>query len=330
MFDEPAPPGGHSNADDGDRLLQNVLSYGGAGPSQVDINFDMEWAFCSILEGCVDEPAWSTAPEKVAEKRDKPDETEESDDGAPGEVNKKAKVKAGWRKYGQKTLKGKDYTGMKMLRCYYRCNYPGCQVKKQVETSAWSNETANITINGIHNHPVVDQQPQAEPGQPGHALSLAHPPSSSSLNEPKPTPPLNQDFADHVVRSHPHFVVADPNQEDCPIIFASSGFLKLTGYSLTEVVGRNCRFLQGKDTNVNAVRQLTKAIKASKEIHIILLNYKKDGTPFWNLLHITPVIGADGLVHSIVGSQLDVSGVVNQAPGPSEPNGEVDHLNTTI
>eukprot|EP00658_Telonema_sp_P-2_P022543 TRINITY_DN1900_c0_g2_i1.p1 TRINITY_DN1900_c0_g2~~TRINITY_DN1900_c0_g2_i1.p1 ORF type:complete len:280 (+),score=72.78 TRINITY_DN1900_c0_g2_i1:68-907(+) len=244
-----------------------------------------------------------------------------SDDGAPGEVNKKAKVKAGWRKYGQKTLKGKDYTGMKMLRCYYRCNYPGCQVKKQVETSEWSDETPNVTVHGIHNHP-VDQQPEVGPGP---VLSSAQPPSSCP-NEPKPTPPLNQNFADHVVRAHPHFVVCDPKQEDCPIIFASSGFLRLTGYSLAEVVGRNCRFLQGKDTNVNAVRQLTKAIGLCKEIHIILLNYKKDGTPFWNLLHIAPVIGADGSVHSIVGSQLDVSRDVNQLPGASEPEAQVNRL----
>ena len=54
----------------------------------------------------------------------------------------------------------------------------------------------------------------------------------------------------------PHFVVADPHKQDCPIIFASAGFTALTGYGPAETLGRNCRFLQGKDTNVHAVRRM--------------------------------------------------------------------------
>lgn len=265
-----------------------------------DMDFDMEWACCGILD---EKPNAAPPPEKQASEKRK---------AASGESdpNKKMRVsKTGWRKYGQKTLKGKEYTGMKMLRCYYRCNHPGCQVKKQVETSAWGDDPGNITITGIHNHPT---NPQQEPEDEA-ALRKQHAPH---LNEPKPTPPLDDNFADLIMRASPHFVVTDPHQDDCPIIFASSGFLKLTGYKMEEILGRNCRFLQGKDTNPNAVRQLTRAIQARKEIHIILLNYKKDGTPFWNLLHISPIIGADGTLHCLVGSQLDVSMLV-QSKNPS-------------
>ena len=68
-----------------------------------------------------------------------------------------------------------------------------------------------------------------------------------------------------------------------------------------------CRFLQGKDSNPNAIRQISMACKLQKEIRVILLNYKKDGTPFWNLLHITPVKDSDGNLISFVGVQMDVS-----------------------
>jgi len=321
-------------------------------------NFDMEWAYYSMIEqpgqqqdaganiAMRDGTGNGIVPltvdaiptgvgagvgdlavvnERVEKRKLEVDEEAPQADGEP----KRSKGKAVWRKYGQKTLKGKDYTGMKMLRCYYRCNHPGCQVKKQVETSAWSNEVANVTIHGIHNHPVeqtADDQ-AASTAQQNSTISTLQMSNQSAVPrnlEPKPTPPLDQNFADLVMRAAPHFVVADPHKQDCPIIFASAGFTALTGYGPAETLGRNCRFLQGKDTNVHAVRQLTKAIKANREIHIILLNYKKDLTPFWNLLHLTPILGADGTLHSIVGAQLDVSGFVNGSNKKEGPRSSVD------
>merc|ERR1711990_497235 len=82
-----------------------------------------------------------------------------------------------------------------------------------------------------------------------------------------------------------NFVIADPYRIDCPIIFASPGFSQMTGYESREALNRNCRFLQGPDTNPNAVRQISAAIRQEKSIRVIILNYKKCGTPFWNLLH---------------------------------------------
>jgi len=300
-------------------LLANCRSLGqlgNPGNSGADaMDFDMEWAYYSLM----DEESKKPEGEQLGAQRGNPDQEasgekrKHSNEDAAGDADaKRAKGKATWRKYGQKTLKGKEYVGMRVLRCYYRCNFPGCTVKKQVETSEWSNEPANVTIHGIHNHVVDEQAPRVgtvsnNPTSGGDGLGEVQ-----YMAEPKPTPPLDQNFADLVIRANPHFVVADPHQEDCPIIFASDGFCKLTGYSLEETIGRNCRFLQGKDTNPNAVRQLTKAIRANQEIHIILLNYKKDKTPFWNLLHISPIM-VDGKLHSIVGAQLDVSVLFSDA-----------------
>jgi len=78
------------------------------------------------------------------------------------------------------------------------------------------------------------------------------------------------------------FCVTDPSQLDNPVIFISDGFTKLTGYEFDEVVGRNCRFLQGARTDRNDVDKIMNAIKDEKECSVKLLNYKKDGTTFLN------------------------------------------------
>ena len=79
-----------------------------------------------------------------------------------------------------------------------------------------------------------------------------------------------------------NFVITDPSLPDNPIVFASAGFLVLTGYSLDQVLGRNCRFLQGAGTDPEHVRQLRDAVTAGEAVAVEILNYRRDGTPFWN------------------------------------------------
>jgi len=227
--------------------------------------------------------------------------------GVRGDAGRGEKRKCTWRKYGQKVLKGKDFVGMDVIRCYYRCNVRGCNVKKQVEKASWqSNSEANITVTGIHIHPVEedddvvsDEEPTEN--KPRNAIMKRAP------SDPLPVPPLNKALSTEIQTRSPHFVISDPSRPDCPIIFASPGFCTLTGYDLTDCVGRNCRFLQGKDTNPNAIKQISMACQLQKEIRVIVLNYKKDGSPFWNLLQITPVKDSDGKLISFVGVQMDVS-----------------------
>nr|AML78196.1 putative LOV domain-containing protein [Lygodium japonicum] len=103
------------------------------------------------------------------------------------------------------------------------------------------------------------------------------------------------------------FVLANPHLPDTPIVHASEMFLWLTGYSREEVVGRNCRFLQGPGTDQRAVKLIRESLNAEKSCTVRLLNYRKDKTPFWNLLHISPVRSNGGKVAFYVGVQLDVT-----------------------
>ncbi|BDA47694.1 probable phototropin-2 [Coccomyxa sp. Obi] len=103
------------------------------------------------------------------------------------------------------------------------------------------------------------------------------------------------------------FVVADATLPDCPLVFASEGFLSMTGYSAEEVLGHNCRFLQGEGTDPKEVAVIRDAVKKGEGCSVRLLNYKRDGTPFWNLLTMTPIKTEDGKVSKFVGVQVDVT-----------------------
>ena len=102
-------------------------------------------------------------------------------------------------------------------------------------------------------------------------------------------------------------VITDPRQADNPIVFANDSFCRLTGYAREEIVGRNCRFLQGPDTDPEAVEQIRQAVNDRKSIQVDLRNYRKNGEPFWNRLLLGPVRGADGEVAYFFASQVDVT-----------------------
>ena len=101
-------------------------------------------------------------------------------------------------------------------------------------------------------------------------------------------------------------IITDPRLPDNPIVFANSAFLKLTGYESNEVLGCNCRFLQGPGTNAEDVGRLRHAIRDREPLEIDLLNYRKDGTIFWNRLLVSPVFD-DGELTYFFASQLDVT-----------------------
>lgn len=101
--------------------------------------------------------------------------------------------------------------------------------------------------------------------------------------------------------------IADACLPDNPLIYANAGFERLTGYPVSEVLGRNCRFLQGPGTDPEAVAALRTAVREKRAVTVQLLNYRKDGTPFWNRLSITPVLDASGAVTHFIGVQSDVT-----------------------
>ncbi len=102
-------------------------------------------------------------------------------------------------------------------------------------------------------------------------------------------------------------VLTDPRQTDNPIVFANKAFLDLTGYREEEIVGRNCRFLQGADTDRASVRELGDAIARHEAISLELVNYRRDGTAFWNAVFVAPVYDDKGQLIYFFASQLDVT-----------------------
>nr|AML77738.1 putative LOV domain-containing protein [Sargassum fusiforme] len=103
-----------------------------------------------------------------------------------------------------------------------------------------------------------------------------------------------------------NFVITDPTLPDNPIVFASQGFLELTGYTLDQVLGRNCRFLQGPDTDPKAVEKIRKAIEKGMDTSVCLRNYRVDGAMFWNQFFIAALRDSEGTVINYVGVQCKV------------------------
>ena len=102
-------------------------------------------------------------------------------------------------------------------------------------------------------------------------------------------------------------VLSDPHQPDDPIVFCNAAFCEQTGYPEAEVIGRNCRFLQGPATDPQTVRAMRDAIRAREPFTGDVYNYRKDGRGFWNALHICPIFDASGELLYFFGSQLDVT-----------------------
>ncbi|WP_098107380.1 PAS domain-containing protein [Novosphingobium sp. PC22D] len=101
-------------------------------------------------------------------------------------------------------------------------------------------------------------------------------------------------------------LIADPHSEDTPIIACNDAFLELTGYEREEVIGRNCRFLAGPDTEPWQSQRMRIAIRERRPVQVELLNYRKDGSTFRNAVLIAPIFDADGRIEWFLGSQVEV------------------------
>lgn len=127
----------------------------------------------------------------------------------------------------------------------------------------------------------------------------------------------SQDF--NLVRSiqtsQQSFIITDPSLTDNPIVFASDGFLELTGYQREQVLGRNCRFLQGTDTNKETIEEIRKGIAMGEDVSVTILNYTADGTPFWNKQFIAALRDAHNNVVNYVGVVVKVA-----SPEPGHPD----------
>lgn len=103
--------------------------------------------------------------------------------------------------------------------------------------------------------------------------------------------------------------LTDPSGPDNPIVFCNAAFENLTGYKASEIVGRNCRFLQGPKTDQEQVAKMRRAIEDEEVAVFELLNYRKDGSTFWNALHLGPIYDQSGGLKYFFGSQWDVTDI---------------------
>lgn len=101
--------------------------------------------------------------------------------------------------------------------------------------------------------------------------------------------------------------ISDARLPDYPLVYINAGFERLTGYSARSMLGKNCRFLQGSDTDPVVRNKIRQALKEKRECTVEILNYRKDGTPFWNWLSITPVRAGSGQVTHFIGIQSDIT-----------------------
>ncbi len=113
-----------------------------------------------------------------------------------------------------------------------------------------------------------------------------------------------EDNIDNLGKSFPFSIaISDPSLDDNPLVYINDAFEKLTGYSRGAIIGRNCRFLQGPDTDPETVAKLRHAVVNSEEVEVEIYNYRADGEGFWNRLMLGPIADEDGVVRYFVGIQ---------------------------
>lgn len=121
-------------------------------------------------------------------------------------------------------------------------------------------------------------------------------------------------------------VLSDPHQEDNPLIYVNDTFTEITGYPRDEILERNCRFLQGPETDPEAVRQMRDAIDDKSAVTVEVRNYRYDGEPFWNEVTIAPVHDEDGKLLHFVGFQSDVTDRKEAELALEQRTDELEHL----
>ncbi|TKX84723.1 PAS domain S-box protein, partial [Halorubrum sp. SS5] len=124
--------------------------------------------------------------------------------------------------------------------------------------------------------------------------------------------------------------ITDPEQEDNPMVYVNDRFVEMTGYDREESIGVNCRFLQGPDTEEASVQELREAIDAEESTSVELLNYRKDGTEFWNRVSIAPISDADGTVTHWVGFQEDITEFKEREAALERQNDRLDSFASIV
>ncbi|MDB2269774.1 hybrid sensor histidine kinase/response regulator [Halorubrum ezzemoulense DSM 17463] len=124
--------------------------------------------------------------------------------------------------------------------------------------------------------------------------------------------------------------ITDADREDNPMVYVNDRFVEMTGYDREESIGVNCRFLQGPDTEEESVQELRHAIDADEPTSVELLNYRKDGTEFWNRVSIAPICDPDGTVTHWVGFQEDITAFKEREAALERQNDRLDSFASIV
>ena len=187
-------------------------------------------------------------------------------------------------------------------------------------------DDANILLEGCDANerlPVIDLLGCGGEGEDGDGLAALFPPSSGGRGDDETTSSLGRGGGERDVtkldrddyslirsiqNSQHCFIITDPSLHDNPIVYASDDFLSLTGYSQSDVLGRNCRFLQGSETHSSKVKMIRDAVESGEDCSVVLVNYTSDGEPFWNSLFIAALRDADSNIVNFIGVIVKVAG----------------------
>lgn len=212
--------------------------------------------------------------------------------------SKKRKVSVGmptglstWRKYGQKRLKGKEFEGLDVYRCYYRCTVPGCEARKQTEKQHWQDDSeAEVVQRSKHNHPDEDDD------APSLALRIVQ---TRVPNMPR----IDNSFISRYKKSSPFWTLLDISG-DPKILLASDDLPAATGYGPAEVLNKSLFFMRGKKTDPAAVTDITRAIQERSQLRKQIMVYKKSGEPMWVEMLLLPL---PETTHGYLALQTDIT-----------------------
>jgi len=194
-------------------------------------------------------------------------------------------------------------------RSYYKCTVPNCPVKRFVERAPFQGEQeCDISIQGVHNHPVQDDEPTARQVDSWQwkECTNTNKASQKDLASQSSIPELDYMLCHHQLPLSAVMCVCDVSPAKL-ITWVSPAYEQLTGYNFQELRGKSCSILQGPSTDKEAIAQLRHKFSLQQHARQILLNYKKDQTPFWNLMNIWPVKDETGQIVCWCSISLDVS-----------------------
>jgi diguanylate cyclase (GGDEF)-like protein/PAS domain S-box-containing protein len=153
---------------------------------------------------------------------------------------------------------------------------------------------------------------RTRPGVSGHPRPTAGSGPAASDVLRVPVPDLPGLLLRAIGTASNGITIADARRPDLPLVYVNEAFLRMTGYTEQEVLGRNCRFLQGLDTDRAHVQSIRRRLLAGRDVQSVLLNHRHDGTAFWNELRISAVRDERGDITHYIGHQLDVSARVDR------------------